>query len=73
MLFRSTRTGSPQVAIDRINQAMKRIVAMDDVKDLFAKASVDPWYLTPAELNTWLADEVEKWQKVTKAIKYQPE
>jgi tripartite-type tricarboxylate transporter receptor subunit TctC len=68
-----TRTGSPAAAINRINAAMKGIVAMDDIKDLFAKASVDPWYLTPAELQGWISDEVEKWQKVTRAIKYQPE
>ena len=68
-----TRTGAPPAAINRINAAMKGIVAMDDIKDLFARASVDPWYLTPAELQGWISDEVEKWQKVTKAIKYQPE
>ena len=68
-----TRAGSPAAAINRINAAMKGIVAMDDIKSLFARASVEPWHLTPAGLQGWINEEVEKWQKVTKAIKYQSE
>ena len=43
------------------------------MKQDLTKMGLDPWWSPPDQLQTWLRNEVEKWQKVTRAIKYQPE
>lgn len=67
------RSGTPQQAIGRLNGAMEKILATAEIKQMFNKMGLEPWYLKPAELQTWLTEEVQKWQQVTKAIKYKPE
>jgi tripartite-type tricarboxylate transporter receptor subunit TctC len=64
---------TPRPIIDRLNATMQKILATEDVKQMFNKMSLEPWHLKPEELQAWLTEEVQKWQRVTKAIKYQPE
>ncbi len=68
-----TTAGTPQASIGRINGALERILATPEMKQDFTRMGLDPWWSTPDQLQSWLREEVEKWQKVTKAIKYQPE
>ena len=68
-----TTAGTPQATIGRINGALERILATPEMKQDFTRMGLDPWWSTPDQLQSWLREEVEKWQKVTKAIKYQPE
>ena len=64
---------TPQAAISRLNGALEKILASAEIKQSFNGMGLDPWWSTPSQLQTWLREEVEKWQKVTRAIKYQPE
>ena len=64
---------TPQAAIGRINGALEKILAAPEMKQDLTKMGLDPWWSAPDQLQTWLRNEVEKWQKVTRAIKYQPE
>ena len=64
---------TPKAAINRVNGALEKILATAEIRQIFNGMGLDPWYMTADELQTWLRDDTEKWQKVTKAIKYQPE
>ena len=52
---------------------MQKILAMDDIRQAFNNSGVDPWYMPQNEQQRWLEQDIDKWQKVTRAIKYQPE
>ena len=69
----STSAAVPKPIVNKLNSAMQTILAMDDIRQAFNNSGLEPWYLKPDELQSWLGDEVTKWQKVTKAIKYVPE
>ena len=65
--------GMVQAAIGRLNGALEKILATPDMKQGLNGMGLDPWWSTPDQLQGWLVEEVEKWQKVTRAINYQPE
>lgn len=69
----TARSEVPRPVIGRLNDAMQKILAMDDIRQAFNNSGVDPWYMKAAEQQSWLEQEMDKWQKVTQAIKYQPE
>jgi tripartite-type tricarboxylate transporter receptor subunit TctC len=64
---------TPQTAISRLNGALEKILATADMKQGLNGMGLDPWWSTPDQLQAWLVDEVDKWQKVTRAIHYEPE
>ena len=64
---------TPQAAISRLNSTLEKILAAPDMKQGLNNMGLDPWWSTPDQLQNWLVEEVEKWQKVTRAINYQPE
>ena len=69
----SAAADTPKPIIAKLNATMQKVLAMDDLKQSFNNSGLEPWYLKPEELHAWLGEEVVKWQKVTKAIKYVPE
>jgi tripartite-type tricarboxylate transporter receptor subunit TctC len=64
---------TPQAAISRLNGALEKILASAEIHQIFAGMGLEPWYLKSEELQAWLREDTEKWQRVTRAIKYQPE
>ena len=68
-----TTGGTPQLVIDRLNSALERILGSSQVKADLVNMGLEAWWSTPEQLQTWLREEVQKWQTVTKAIKYRPE
>ena len=69
----SVRSAVPRPVINRLNESMQKILAMDDIRQAFNNSGVEPWYLPQNEQQGWLEQEIEKWQRVTRAIGYQPE
>jgi tripartite-type tricarboxylate transporter receptor subunit TctC len=67
------RAAVPRPVINRLDESMQKILAMDDIRQAFNNSGVEPWYLPQREQQPWLEQEIDKWQKVTRAIKYQPE
>ncbi len=60
--------GTPKDVIDTMNKAMHEVLAMEDVKEQYAKLGVDPHPTTPAELMDTLKADIKKWDEViTKA------
>ena len=56
--------GTPAPVIDRLNQELKAVLAMDDVKDWFIRDGAEADYLGPAEFGKFLEEEVAKWAQV---------
>ena len=59
--------GTPRAVIDKVNQATRRTLAADDIKQKFDAQGVEPWSNTADELGAYLRAETAKWGKVVKA------
>lgn len=69
----TARAGVPQPVITRLNESLQKILSMEDIRQAFNNSGVEPWTMPQNEQQAWLEQEIGKWQKVTRAIKYQPE
>jgi tripartite-type tricarboxylate transporter receptor subunit TctC len=58
--------GTPQPIVDRLNAEIIKIVNRPDVKEAWAKQGVEPLAMSPAEFDTYLRADIEKWAKVVK-------
>jgi tripartite-type tricarboxylate transporter receptor subunit TctC len=56
--------GTPQAVIDRINEALPRLLALPDVQARFKTDALEPAGLGPAALAAFLAQDFGDWQKV---------
>lgn len=59
-----TRAGAPQERINVLNSAMKTILAKDSVKKSLATLGAVPIYMTPAELQKFMTNEVSRFGKI---------
>lgn len=64
---------TPRPVINRLNGAMEKILATHELKEIFERNGVEPWWGTPEQFMTYLREEIVKWGEVVKAIRYQPE
>ena len=64
---------TPRPIVNRLSGIMEKILATAEIRQDLNKIGLEPWWSTPEQLQTWLREEVEKWQALTRAIKYQPE
>ena len=58
--------GTPKELVAKLNDAIKKVMAMDDVKARCAQLGFDPVANSPAEFATYIKTDVEKWAKVIK-------
>jgi tripartite-type tricarboxylate transporter receptor subunit TctC len=58
--------GTPQPIVDKLNAEINRVLTRPDVKDAWTKQGVDPLVMSPAEFDTYLRADIEKWAKVVK-------
>jgi tripartite-type tricarboxylate transporter receptor subunit TctC len=60
--------GTPRAVIDRLNQALGRIVQSPEVKARLAgENGIEPAHSTPEEFGKFIAAEIQKWSSVVKA------
>jgi tripartite-type tricarboxylate transporter receptor subunit TctC len=59
--------GTPKEIVAKLNAAIVKVMAMDDVKKRCAQLGFDPVANTPAQFATYIKTDVEKWAKVIKA------
>jgi tripartite-type tricarboxylate transporter receptor subunit TctC len=57
--------GMPSPVVDRLTNEMKVILASAEVKKRFLDGGVYADYLGPAELGTFLREEISRWSQVT--------
>jgi tripartite-type tricarboxylate transporter receptor subunit TctC len=58
--------GTPQPIVDRLNAEINKVLNRPDVRDAWAKQGVEPLVMSPAEFDTYLRADIEKWGKVVK-------
>jgi tripartite-type tricarboxylate transporter receptor subunit TctC len=58
--------GTPQAVVDKLNQEVKRIVALPDVKERLQALGAEPHDMTPAQFKDWLGNEMKAMAKVVK-------
>ena len=60
-------TGTPKAIVDKLNAEINKVINRPDVKEAWAKQGAVPMVMTPAEFDTYLRKDIEKWAKVVKA------
>ncbi len=56
--------GTPKAVVDKLNEAVSKIVSQPDVKALWAKQGAAPMVMTPEAFDKYARDDVVKWAKV---------
>jgi tripartite-type tricarboxylate transporter receptor subunit TctC len=59
-------TGTPRPIIDKLNAAMRELVARKDVQEFWEKQATSTMSMTPEECTAYLHAEIDKWAKVVK-------
>jgi tripartite-type tricarboxylate transporter receptor subunit TctC len=60
-------TGTPKPIVDRLNEALRAIVAKPEVQAYWEKQDTQTMSMTPAESEAFIKADIEKWTKVVKA------
>jgi tripartite-type tricarboxylate transporter receptor subunit TctC len=59
--------GTPQLIVDKLNQAITKILARPDIKEAWEKTGATPIVMTQLEFKTFMDGQVVKWANVIKA------
>ena len=59
--------GTPKPIIDKLNAEINKAINRADVKEAWTKQGAVPMVKTPAEFETYLREDIEKWAKVVAA------
>jgi tripartite-type tricarboxylate transporter receptor subunit TctC len=65
--------GTPDPIVKRLNAELQRVLALDAVKEAFAKQSVDAAPGSPEAFRDFMQAEMSRWGKVVKSAGIQPE
>jgi tripartite-type tricarboxylate transporter receptor subunit TctC len=60
--------GTPRAVIDRLNAAVRQVIAQDDTKAFYGKLGAELGASSPDELAATLRQELAKWSKIVKDI-----
>jgi tripartite-type tricarboxylate transporter receptor subunit TctC len=64
---------TPEPVVKRLNELLVKAVASEPVKKFIANTGMEPYTTTPEELAKFQAAETEKWGRIIKAAKIEPE
>lgn len=59
--------GTPPAIVERLNTEINKIVLSADMKEFFLKEGAEPAAMKPAEFESFIAGEIDRWKKVAKA------
>jgi tripartite-type tricarboxylate transporter receptor subunit TctC len=65
--------GTPKAIVERLNDAISRIVGRADVREAWQKQGAQPMVMTPADFGTFLEGDIEKWARVVAISGAKPE
>jgi tripartite-type tricarboxylate transporter receptor subunit TctC len=57
-------TGTPKDIVDKLNAEINKALGKAEIKETWAKQGAVPIIMTPAEFDTYLRGDIEKWAKV---------
>jgi tripartite-type tricarboxylate transporter receptor subunit TctC len=55
---------TPRDAVDRLNAEVGKIIARPEIRDAWARQGAVPMTMTPAQFETYLKGDIDKWAKV---------
>lgn len=58
--------GTPKAVVDKLNDAVSRTVARPEITAAWAAQGATPMTMTPAQFDTFLRKDIEKWEQVAK-------
>jgi tripartite-type tricarboxylate transporter receptor subunit TctC len=56
--------GTPSEIVDRLNSEIAKIIAKPAIRDAWIKQGAVPMTMTPAQFDTYLKGDIDKWAKV---------
>jgi len=59
-------TGTPKPIVDKLNAEINKVISKPEVAQTWAKQGAVAMVKTPAEFDTYLRADIEKWAKVVK-------
>jgi tripartite-type tricarboxylate transporter receptor subunit TctC len=65
--------GTPRDLVAKLNQEIVRVLGLPDVKEKLAALGMEPGGGTPAEFESFIRAETDKWQRVIKASGFKAE
>lgn len=65
--------GTPPEIVTQLNHAIRKVIARQDVKDLWAKQGALPLSMTVPEFNQYLEADISKWAAIVKSAGIKPE
>jgi tripartite-type tricarboxylate transporter receptor subunit TctC len=65
--------GTPKAIVEKLNAEINKAINRPDVKEAWAKQGAVPMAMTPAEFDSYLRKDIEKWAQVIKAAGLQPQ
>jgi tripartite-type tricarboxylate transporter receptor subunit TctC len=67
------KAGTSKAEVERINAAIKKVLAQEDIKNRLLQSGADPVGSSADELGTILKNDINKWTKLIKAKNIKPE
>jgi tripartite-type tricarboxylate transporter receptor subunit TctC len=64
---------TPSEVVTQLNNAIRKVIARQDVKDLWAKQGALPLSMTVPEFNQYLEADISKWAAIVKSAGIKPE
>ena len=64
---------TPSEVVIQLNNAIRKVIARQDVKDLWAKQGALPLSMTVPEFNQYLEADISKWATIVKSAGIKPE
>jgi tripartite-type tricarboxylate transporter receptor subunit TctC len=65
-------TGTPQPVVDKLNAEVNKVLARSDTKEAWAKQGAVPLVMSPAEFDTYLRADIDKWADVIQKAGIKP-
>ena len=65
--------GTPKAIVDKLNAEINKVIARPDVKEAWDKQGAVALVMTPAEFDTYLRKDIEKWAQVVKTAGLTPQ
>ena len=65
--------GTPNEVVTILNNAIRKIIAQQDVKDTWAKQGAIPLVMTPSEFTKYLEADISKWAAIVKSAGIKPD
>jgi tripartite-type tricarboxylate transporter receptor subunit TctC len=59
--------GTPKAIVEKLNAEVAKVLQRPEVREAWTKQGAVPMIMTPAEFETYLRADIEKWAKVVKA------